>query len=71
MQGLLKAADVARRLNIARSSVYKLAELGKIPTVDFEIQVGDPERSKRRSCVRFRLEDVENFIQEHLKTHGS
>lgn len=30
---LLRAADVARRLNCGKSTIYKLAKIGKIPVV--------------------------------------
>ena len=51
---LLKAKDVAERLNISRSQAFCLMRNGEIPTVKFG------------KLVRVREEDLENFIQSNL-----
>ena len=51
---LLKAEDVAHRLNICRSLAYRLMQQGKIPTVRFN------------RSVRVRDVDLEEFIGRSL-----
>jgi excisionase family DNA binding protein len=51
---LLKAIDVAKRLNICRSLAYKLMQRGEIPTV------------RINSAVRVRPGDLEAYIQNCL-----
>lgn len=50
---LLKAADVARILNISRSQAYQLMQRGDIPTV------------RMGRSVRVREEDLERFILDN------
>ena len=47
---LLKAVDVAKRLNISRSLAYQLMQSGEIPTV------------RIRKLVRVYEPDLENYI---------
>jgi excisionase family DNA binding protein len=51
---LLKAEDIARRLNICRSLAYRLMQEGKIPTIRFN------------RSVRVREADLEEFITRSL-----
>jgi len=51
---LLRAADVARLLNISRALVYKLIADRQIVAVRFG------------KTVRVRLEDLEEFISKHI-----
>ncbi len=49
--GLLRAKDVAQRLNISRSKAYQLMQSGDIPTVRFS------------GTVRVLQRDLDEFIQ--------
>ena len=51
---LLRASDVASRLNISRSLAYKLMQSGKIQTV------------KINRLIRVRPSDLEEFIQSRI-----
>lgn len=53
-QPLLKGSDIARRLNISRSSAYNLMRSGEILTV----RIG--------RCLRVREEDLAQFILTNL-----
>jgi excisionase family DNA binding protein len=55
IEPLLKAADVARYLNVSRTQAYRLMQ-EDIPVVRFGI-----------STVRVRLSDLENFIEANLQ----
>lgn len=54
---LLKAKEVAERLNISRSQAFALMRNGDIPTVRFG------------KLTRVRPEDLELFIQKNLINH--
>ena len=49
---LLKANDVAKRLNISRSLAYQLMQNGKIPTV------------RINRTIRVKESDLEEFVQK-------
>jgi excisionase family DNA binding protein len=51
---LLRAQDVAERLNISKSQAFSLMKEGEIPTVRFG------------RCVRVRPEDLEIFITKNI-----
>ena len=51
---LLKAVQVAKRLNISRAQAYRLMQEGDIPTV------------RIRGSIRVRQEDLDRYIQENL-----
>ena len=51
---LLKATEMAERLNISKAFAYKLINQGALPSV----QIG--------SAKRVRPEDLERYIQENL-----
>ncbi|MBW1674349.1 MAG: helix-turn-helix domain-containing protein [Deltaproteobacteria bacterium] len=53
---LLKATDVAVKLNVSKAYVYKLIKTGDLPSV----QIG--------SAVRVRLQDLWEFIEANLTT---
>ncbi len=50
---LLKAKDVAERLNVSRSQSFALMKSGEIPTIRFG------------RCVRVYEEDLEAFIEKN------
>lgn len=50
-QILLKAADVAKRLNVSRSLAYQLMQRGDIPTVRFG------------GSVRVKTSDLDEYIR--------
>jgi len=56
---LLRATDVAKILNCSAVNVYNLAKSGAIRSVLFKSR-------GQRWTIRFRPEDVEEFIQNHL-----
>jgi excisionase family DNA binding protein len=53
-QILMKASEVAKRLNISRSMVYKLVVIGELPCVRIS------------HSVRVRPEDLDKFVSEHV-----
>ena len=57
-QPLLRAIEVARRLNISRALAYQLMQRGDIRTVS----IG--------SARRVRREDLERYIQDNLSQAG-
>jgi excisionase family DNA binding protein len=52
---LLTAKDVAQRLGVSALTVIRLADAGRLPTVEVH-------RGERRRILRFRTESVEKFI---------
>jgi len=61
---LLDAKEVKRILKVSLPFVYKLAERGQLPCVRIPCP-GDGKRQK--SMVRFKLEDVQGFIQRYYR----
>jgi len=61
---LLTPKDVQKMLKVSLSLVYRMAERGQLPCVRWEAP-GEGERKK--TMVRFKQEDVFNFIQEHCQ----
>ena len=57
MESLLVAVDVSKILNIRPSTVYDLAHRGVLPCVRIT-------QGKRRSLIRFRPSDLEEFIRQ-------
>ncbi len=57
MESLLRAADVARLLNIRPSTVYDLAHRGVLPYVRIV-------QGRRRSLIRFRPSDLEELLRK-------
>ena len=54
MKSLLTVDDVARRLGSSKSLVYQLSSSGRL------------RRVKIGQLLRFREEDVEDFIDQHI-----
>jgi excisionase family DNA binding protein len=54
---LLTASEVAELLNIKKSTVYEAALKGRLPAVSLW-------KGKRRTLLRFRRSDIEEFIRE-------
>lgn len=65
---LLTAQDVKKILRCSLPLVYKLAERGQLPCVRWD----SPGKgtSKPRTMVRFKLDDVMEFINEHYQAEG-
>lgn len=61
---LLGAKEVQRILKVSLPFVYKLAERGQLPCVRIPC-VGAGERA--RTVVRFKLSDVQAFIEQHYR----
>ena len=57
--GLLTPLEVSEMLGVDDSTVLKWFHLGKIPGVILN-------RGQRRTCVRFRAEDIQRFISQRL-----
>ena len=54
---LLSATEVARILNIKKSTVYEAVLRGRLPAVPLW-------KGKRRTFLRFRQADIETFIRQ-------
>ena len=61
LEALLKAKDVQRVLNVSLPYVYRLAESGKLKSV----QVPAINASGRKHVTRFKKSDVLKFIDNH------
>jgi excisionase family DNA binding protein len=57
---LLKATDVAEKLNISRAFAYKLMKQGDIPTV----QIGDSRRVRPSDLQHYILQNTVSSISE-------
>jgi excisionase family DNA binding protein len=55
----LKVADVARIAQVSLSQVYALVKNGSLKAVKFG------------AAIRIRQEDLEEFVQSNLTTHGA
>jgi len=66
IEPLLDAHEVKLLLRCSLPLVYKMAERGQIPCVRWECK-GEGEK-KPRSMVRFKRQDVFNFIEKHYLT---
>lgn len=65
LEPLLDAKDVKRIMRCSLPLVYKLADRGQIPCVRIPCPGNGTERKK--TLVRFRLEDVREFIEKHYR----
>lgn len=63
---LLTAKQTAKLLNCSVPLIYKMAERQQIPCIRWDCP-GDGEK-KPRSMVRFKMEAVMGFIEEHTVT---
>lgn len=61
---LLDAKEVKRILRVSLPFVYKLAERGQLPCVRIPC-MGEGDRA--RTVVRFKLADVQAFIEQHYR----
>jgi excisionase family DNA binding protein len=52
---LLNVKQVANYLSLSKSKVYQMASSGDLPCVKF----GD--------CIRFKAEEIDNFISDNVK----
>jgi hypothetical protein len=62
---LLDAKDVKRMLKVSLPLVYKLADQGRLPCI--RIPCLGEGTDKPRSLVRFKVEDVHRFVEEHYR----
>lgn len=62
---LLTAKDVKRILNCNLPLVYKMADRGQLPCVRWKCP--GEGRTKTRTMLRFRQNDIMNFIRRNLK----
>ncbi len=63
---LLTAKQAARLLNCSVPLIYKMAGRGQLPCIRWECP-GEGD-TKPRSMVRFKLEDVQNFVEKNYLT---
>jgi excisionase family DNA binding protein len=61
---LLTAKNVAKILNCSLPTVFNLAERGQLKCVRWPCQ---GKGTKRRDAVRFKKEDILEFIESHSK----
>lgn len=59
---LLTAKDIRRLLKCSLALVYKLAEQGRLPCVRIPCPGNG---SRKKTLVRFKPSDVQEFIQAH------
>jgi excisionase family DNA binding protein len=64
IEPLLTAKDVKRVLNVALPTVYKMVERGQLPCIQWE-----SNGPGSKTTVRFRKQDILNFIESHIKNH--
>jgi hypothetical protein len=62
---LLSAKDVRRMLKVSLPLVYKLADQGRLPCV--RVPCPGKGQVKPRTLVRFKLEDVIRFVDQHYR----
>jgi len=62
-ESLLNAQDVRRILKVSLPLVYKLAEQKRLPCV--RIPCPGEGTKKRQNLVRFKVEDVHEFIEKY------
>lgn len=63
---LLNAKDVQKMLKCSLPYVYKLVERGQIPCCRWACPGNG--KDKPRMMVRFRLSDIQDFIEKHYVT---
>lgn len=66
IDGLLDAKDVKKMLKVSLPLVYKLAEQNRLPCV--RIPCPGKGTTKPRTLVRFKREDVYQFISQHYRS---
>ena len=65
IEPLLNARDVSKILRCSLPHVYKMADRGQLPCIRWE-SPGNGER-RSRSVVRFKMEDVLQFMENHYE----
>lgn len=60
---LIEVEKVSFLLGVSKALVYRMAERGQIPCVRWECP-GEGTQ-KPRTMVKFKLEDINKFIEEH------
>jgi excisionase family DNA binding protein len=60
---LLTAKQVHKLLNVSQALVYKMSERGQLPSIRWEA----PGNGRKKEMVRFKLEDILQFIEAHRK----
>jgi transposase len=65
---LLTAKEVQRVLGVSLALVYRMAERGQLPCVRWECP-GEGEK-RPRTMIRFELEQVQRFIEQHRQYGG-
>ncbi len=63
---LLNAEDVRRILKCSLPLVYRMAERRQLPCIRWDCPGNGME--KQRTAVRFKKEDIINFIEKHYKS---
>ncbi len=65
MEQLLDAKEVKKIFRCSLAAVYKMADRGQLPCVRWECPGGG--KKKPRTMVRFKLDDVVDFIDKNYK----
>jgi predicted DNA-binding transcriptional regulator AlpA len=63
VENLLDSRQVARILRCSAPLVYKMADRKQLPCIRWECPGTGSQRT--RTTVRFRLEDIQEFIEKH------
>jgi hypothetical protein len=63
---LLNTQDVRKILRCSMSLVYRMAEDGRLPCV----KIPCPGKGKQKHLIRFKKEDVINFIEKNYLKRG-
>jgi hypothetical protein len=65
METLLDAKEVKKILKCSLPLIYKMAERGQLPCVRWKCP-GEGEK-KRRTMLRFKMDDIRNFIESNYR----
>ena len=63
---LLTARDVSKILRVSLPLIYRMAERQQLPCVRWQCPGKGTEKTP--TTVRFKLEDVQGFIEKHYST---
>jgi len=63
---LLNAKDVSKILKCSIPLVYKMKDRKQLASVSWKCP--GTGKAKPRTCVRFKLSDVQDFIEKHYTT---
>jgi predicted DNA-binding transcriptional regulator AlpA len=67
MSQLIITSEVAKMLNASESLIYAYAKKGILKSVVLPHSQDSKATKQNRNAIRFRLEDVEEFIHSHLR----